>query len=151
MMVILKGESANMCMWVGARHRAYGFNLIELMIVVAIIAILSAITYPSYQNYIRKAHRDQAWADLVEVAQLAERFRTVNNTYIGFPATNPITQSPRQGTAFYRLEFVGGTTRSGFTVSAVPQGTQQDDKCGILFINQAGVKTNSQGRLSDCW
>ncbi|MCD8457207.1 type IV pilin protein [Xylella taiwanensis] len=132
-------------------HRSYGFNLIELMAVVAIIAILSAIAYPSYRNYIRKGHRDQAKADLVEIAQLAERFRTVNNTYVGFPATNPITQSPRQGVAFYGVEFVGDPTLSAFTVSAVPQGAQQDDKCGTLFINQAGVKTNSQGQLSECW
>ncbi|HHW4681443.1 MAG TPA: type IV pilin protein [Xylella taiwanensis] len=151
MIAILKEGSGSTPIRMGALHQSYGFNLVELMVVVAVIAILSAIAYPSYRNYIRKGHRDQAKADLVEIAQLAERFRTVNNTYVGFPATNPISQSPRQGAAFYRVDFVGDATRSAFTVSAVPQGTQQDDKCGTLFINQAGVKTNSQGELSECW
>ncbi|ACA12658.1 type IV pilin protein [Xylella fastidiosa] len=151
MMVILKGERVSKRRRIGARQRSYGYHLIELMVVVAVIAILSSIAYPSYQHYILKSHRDQAKADLVEIAQFAERFRTVNNTYAGFPATNPITQSPRQGTASYLLVFVGDATRTAFTVSAVPQGTQQNDKCGTLFINQAGIKTNSQGELSECW
>lgn len=135
---------------IGARQRSYGYHLIELMVVVAVIAILSSIAYPSYQHYILKSHRDQAKADLVEIAQFAERF--YGEQYLcRIPATNPITQSPRQGTASYLLVFVGDATRTAFTVSAVPQGTQQNDKCGTLFINQAGIKTNSQGELSECW
>ena len=56
-----------------AAKRAPGFTLIELMIVVAVVAILVAIAYPSYQEQIRKSRRAQAKADLVEYAGLAER------------------------------------------------------------------------------
>ena len=77
------------------RSAAAGFTLIELMIVVAVVAILAAIAVPSYQEQVRKSRRAQAKADLVEYAQMAERFFTVNNTYVGF--TLPTTQSPREG------------------------------------------------------
>ncbi len=126
-----------------------GFTLIELMIVVAVVAILAAVAYPSYQDYVRKARRGQAKADLVEYVQLAERFHTVNNTYVGFAL--PSTQSPREGgTAYYTLAPTA-QTQSTFTIVATAKGTQAQDKCGNLGINQAGVKTNTAGTLASCW
>ncbi|NJC01261.1 type IV pilus assembly protein PilE [Xanthomonas sp. 3272] len=127
-----------------------GFTLIELMIVVAVIAILAAVAYPSYQEQLRKARRGQAKADLVEYAQLAERFRTVNNTYVGY--TLPADWSPREASALtaahYAVSFVGDRTRSTFVIQAAPRAGQLKDKCGTLTIDQAGRKT---GTLSDCW
>ena len=65
--------------------RAYqkGFTLVEVMIVVAIIAILAAIVIPSYQSAVRKAHRTDAKTALATIAQLMERYNTQNNTYVG--------------------------------------------------------------------
>lgn len=133
------------------RRRTGGFTLIELMIVVAVIAILSAIAYPSYQEQVRKSRRGQVKADLVEYAQLAERFHTVNNTYVGFDL--PFDQSPRENgaTAHYGLTLNPDSTASTFVIEATAQGNQAKDRCGDLSLNQAGVKTNSKGNLSDCW
>lgn len=129
--------------------RASGFTLIELMIVVAVVAILASIAYPSYQDYVRKARRAQAKADLLEYAQLAERFHTVNNTYANF--TLPTTQSPREGgTAYYTLA-LSNQAQATFLITATAKGPQTSDKCGNLSINQAGVKTNSAGTLASCW
>ncbi|MET0718666.1 MAG: type IV pilin protein, partial [Pseudoxanthomonas sp.] len=77
-----------------------GFTLIELMIVVAVVAILAAVSYPSFQDQIRKSRRAQAKADLVEYAAAAERFHTSNNSYVGF--TLPFTVSPREAGATVR-------------------------------------------------
>lgn len=128
-----------------------GFTLIELMIVVAVVAILAAIAYPSYQDQVRKSRRGQAKADLVEYAQLAERFHTVNNTYVGFVL--PTNQSPREGgaTAHYALALNPANTQSRFTIVATAQGGQAKDRCGNLSVNQATVKTSSKGTVAECW
>lgn len=130
---------------------ARGFSLIELMIVVAVVAILAAIAYPNYSAHVLKSRRAQAKADLVEYAQLAERYHTINNSYVGFtfPGGGESINSPREGgTAAYTLSME--TAQSAFTLTATAANAQTKDKCGDLTLNQANVKT-SQGTLSDCW
>lgn len=133
---------------VQSRRLQAGFTLIELMVVVAVVAILAAIAFPSYQEQVRKSRRGQAKADLVEYAQLAERYHTVNNTYVGFTAP---TQSPREGVAFYGVA-LSNLAQSTFTLTATPVagGPQASDRCGVMTINQAGVKTHKSGTVGEC-
>lgn len=130
-----------------------GFTLIELMIVVAVVAILAAIAYPSFQEQIRKSRRAQAKADLVEYAALAERFHTANNSYVGFEL--PKTVSPREdgATARYNLTPAGAFTAANtFTITATPIAPQDKDRCGTLSLSQSGVKTETgEAELSECW
>ncbi|MBF9171937.1 MULTISPECIES: type IV pilin protein [Xanthomonas] len=139
---------------VAARASVRGFTLIELMITVAVVAILAAIAYPSYTEQIRKSRRAQAKADLMELANLAERFHTANGTFANFKLSGggAFTQSPREGgSARYLLSLQAAPTASTFTVVATPQGDQVKDKCGTLSLNQAGTKTASTGTTADCW
>ncbi|MCC4601931.1 type IV pilin protein [Xanthomonas melonis] len=129
--------------------RAQGFTLIELMIVVAVVAILSAIAYPNYAEHVRKSKRAQAKVDLVEYSHLAERYHTVQNTYVGFSL--PTLVSPREGgTAAYTLA-LSQQTQSGYVITATPGAAQAADKCGTLSIDQASRKTSSKGSRSECW
>lgn len=130
----------------GGRNRMAGFTLIELMIVVAVIAILAAIAYPSYQEHVRKSRRAQAQADLVEYAQVAERYHSVNNTYTAWVPPN--NQSPRTGTAHYTI---GATVAAGsFSITATPQGAQANDRCGVLATDNVGRKWHSTGTNDEC-
>ena len=139
----------------GKARKVKGFTLIELMIVVAIVAILAAVAYPSYTNQVRKSRRAQAKADLVELAQQAERYHTVNNSFADFDlgtTSGTFAQSPREGgTARYTLSTAGAPTQSTYTLQAVPQGDQAKDKCGTLSITQAGVKGSTGAAVSECW
>ena len=134
-----------------ARSSARGFTLIELMIVVAVVAILAAIAVPSYAEHVRKSRRAQAKADLVEYAAAAERYHTVNNTYVGynFPNGTNTIQSPREGgAAAYTLTM--NTAARTFTLTATAGTAQSKDKCKNLSVNQANVKT-AGATLSECW
>ncbi len=128
---------------------ARGFTLIELMITVAVVAILAAIAIPSYSEYVLRSRRAQAKADLVEIAQQLERFHTVQNTYAGM--TLPFTQSPRDGTSRYTISLSGKATASAFTLQAVPATGQDKDKCGTLTLDQAGRKTPTAAKVAGCW
>jgi len=64
--------------------RRSGFSLVELLVVLAIVGILAAIAYPSYQRYVVRAKRVQAQAVLWQVLQQQERFYNQNNHYLVF-------------------------------------------------------------------
>jgi len=131
-------------------HR--GFTLIELMIVVAIVGVLAAIAYPSYQEFIARARRADAKTVLLENAQFLERFYTQNGTYLN--ANLPITEAPKDGaTKFYDISFVAAQTATTFQIQAVPKNAQSGDKCGTMMVDQSNVKSVSGATLDSatCW
>ncbi|MEN3111424.1 type IV pilin protein [Uliginosibacterium paludis] len=140
--------------------RSSGFTLIELMIVVAIVAILAAIAVPNYREYVLRAGRGDAKTVLLEISQAMERNYTEANRYdknaAGATMTVPFSQSPKQGTAKYLISFAAGSpTSSSFTVQAVPQGAQANDSCGTLTLNNLGQQgaTGVSGatEIANCW
>lgn len=138
------------------RRGVRGFTLIELMITVGIVAILVAIAYPSYADSVRKSRRGQAKADLVSAAQIAERYRSINDSYtglsVGTGSTDEISpNSPQEGTARYTLA-LSNHTATTFTLTATPNtGTDQaSDTCGALSITETGAKRHSAGDDDVC-
>jgi len=128
-----------------------GFTLIELMIVVAIIGILAAIAYPSYQNHVEKTRRSVAQAELMELAQWMERRYTASYDYRdGTDDPDlPFTESPRDSSAtFYDISFQGDVERNAFTLQAVPTGPQANDSCGTLTLDSTGAK---DADVDGCW
>jgi len=134
----------------------HGFTLIELMITVAVVAILAALAYPSYQNQIRKSARATAQADMMELAQWMERRFTTNNCYhrtdnncaAAPDVVLPFVQSPRTGGARYALNLTPAPTANTFVIQAVPQAPQMNDNCGTLTLNQLGVTGAAE---ANCW
>ncbi len=138
----------------GSVRRNSGFTLIELMIVVAIIAILAAVAYPSYRGFVMRSNRSDGKTALIRMAQNMERYFTVNNTSVGGtlgsppPVATDVWGSTVSPDGFYTLSIVAGATpATQYTAQAVAQGTQvQDTQCATLTLDQAGVKTPAA-----CW
>lgn len=130
-----------------------GFTLIELLIAIAIVGILTAVAFPSYQNYVRQTNRAVAKTILYENAQFMEQFYTENSRYDqtvgGAGVVLPIIQAPRTGVAQYTvsLQAVANVT---FTLQAVPVGTMAGDACGTYTLTHTGVQ-GAGGAIADCW
>jgi type IV pilus assembly protein PilE len=136
-----------------------GFTLVELMVVVAIIAILAAIAIPTYGRYAYRARRPDGQELLLRIANAQERYYAVYNVYddlqtIGYSHT--ITTTTEKG--YYQVAVVHGGTNDwqSYVAIAVPGGAQIDDACGSLSIDNTGSKlpavdnvaANRNGR---CW
>lgn len=130
------------------KARQTGFTLIEVMIAVLIIAVLSAIAYPSYDNHVTNSRRAAAAGCLMERAQFMERFYTTNMSYADAPA--PAQCQDLQGHYTVSIENLGDMT---YTLLATPQGRQasKDTKCGILSLTHQGVRDAADGTADQCW
>lgn len=131
-----------------------GFNLVEMMITVALIGIVTAVALPSYQEHVRKTRRADAQGALLALANAMERYYVDNRTFVGAnPATLYSAKSPVEGTVTYYALEAPTLTRRNFTIQAVPKNQQATDKCGTLTLTRTGTRGVVGGSLpvEECW
>ena len=143
------------------KTRQRGFTLIEVMVTVAIVAILASIAYPSYVEQISRSRRADAQAAMLETAQWIERQYTVSNAYNkkGDGSTLDTAALPALKTKtaeVYTLSFGNTTaaaapTATAFTLRMVPKGAMSSDKCGTMALSSTGAKSVSTGTVAACW
>ncbi len=138
-------------------NKSKGFTLIELMIVIAIVAIIAAVALPAYNDSVRKSRRADAKGALTEAAAMQERIYSESYSYVANAelsrlVANSDGQSSREG--YYTLA-VSNAACSGppydcYSITATAVGAQANDtNCATLTINHMGQKTSSPS--TDCW
>jgi type IV pilus assembly protein PilE len=128
--------------------RSHGFTLIELMIAVAIVAILVSIAYPSFMDSVRKGRRAEAFASITSVQQAQERFRANKTSYAG-SVTNAATGDPpglalsgTSGSGLYELSLSDATPLNYVITATAASGKSQanDTGCQRLVMKvESGV------------
>lgn len=127
-----------------------GFTLIEMLVALAVAAILLALALPSFQESIRKGRRADAVAALARIQQAQERYRANQSTYgaLSDLAASAVTsQDGHYGLA------VSGVSATGYTATATAQATSpqaQDSKCRqmIVAMNSGNVSYRSANAAS---
>lgn len=155
-------------------HAVKGFTLIEVMITVAIVAILSSIAYPSYTSYIARAKRADARTQLLQAAQFMQRFYAANDQYLQDRASNAVLGtsvgmpdnlrvSPADGTALYQLNtaiasagnYTASVTTSAYTLTMAPitGRSMASDACGMFTITSIGTRgvVSATKTRDECW
>lgn len=117
-----------------------GFTLIELMIVVAIIGIISAIAYPSYQGYVERGIRADTMTEMQNIATEIETRKLAQGRYSNNLITNLGGSYPQEGTALYTISFSPNPLTSQWTIEAEPINGTRMKSDGTLTLNYQGLK-----------
>ena len=144
-------------------NKQQGVTLLELMIVVAIVAMISAFAYPSYMQYVVSTKRTVATSALLQIADRQQQFFMDNKSFsndltaLGFAANPLVLADDGNSTVVGDADAVYSVSLSNvavttYTITAAPLHGQgdRDTDCASLTLNQAGARGNSAGG-DDCW
>jgi type IV pilus assembly protein PilE len=146
-----------------SKRRVRGYTLIELIVVIAIVALLLALVLPAYQEQLRSTRRSLGRAELLKVMTRQEQYFLDHRRYaevltdLKLPA-NPYAIDSQgdvvpsiSSSRVYLISLV--SRQNGYTLTATPQISQGADLvCGSLSLDSAGRKQSSgRGSVRDCW
>ncbi|MGG1946335.1 type IV pilin protein [Trinickia sp. NRRL B-1857] len=139
------------------RTRASGFSMLELVVALAMVAVLASYAVPSYRAYAARGHRTDAVVALHRAAQyIVARPLSLSTP----PRLPPVLERvPAHGKAVYRLELsLEGEASGGYELKAIPQadGPMRGDACGTFVLDGLGIRSNLSPALGGaaverCW
>ena len=128
-----------------------GFTLIELMIVVAVVAILASVALPAYSDYITRGKIPEATSALAAKRVQMEQWFQDERTYVGAPVCAAADTTTSK---YFKFSCNPAPTASTFVLEAVGQ----DSMSGFTYtVNQSDVKTSTitasgwTGSSASCW
>ncbi len=131
------------------RPNASGFSLFELLVTLAIVAILASITVPSYTGLVAKSRRADAMASLVEIQLAQERWRAAHPEYAK-QLSDLGWSSPVSPEGYYELRIVQADD-SDYLVLAQPVGPQTVDVCRSFATRSNGPAYEYGYAGPSCW
>ena len=155
---------------VAPRHSQRGFSLIELMVVVAIVALLAAVAVPSYRSHVIRSNRANAESFMSQAGSKEEQIMldmrsyqavAANASFGNTPAGGGIglTVPPNIATNYNIVVTVTAGPPPTYTITATPINPPQNDLlCQVLTLDNTGAKniapnggTAPTGNAQTCW
>ncbi|MBP6103803.1 MAG: prepilin-type N-terminal cleavage/methylation domain-containing protein [Gammaproteobacteria bacterium] len=121
------------------------FSLIELMIVVAITATLSAVAIPNYSTHVKKSRRSEAINALLATQRAYELYYAQNNTYIISPPALP------SNTIYYTYSVDSAATAYTLTATAPAASPQFSDTQGSIACKILSIDNINNKKPQECW
>ena len=142
---------------VNAGIRSRGFTPIELMIVVAIVAILATIALPSYQDYIRRSQLQEAFGNLADMRIKMEQFYQDNRNYgtnaCGNDGVQRVNFAPGGNEIRFNYQCALANAGQAYTLTAT--GNRERAVGHVYTLNEANAKSTTTfkgaGVARACW
>jgi len=127
-------------------RKSSAFTMIELLITIAVVAILVAIAVPSYRDFVIRANRVEGIDAVLHAMLCEERVYSRLNVYDAGQCPTGLTAN-----GLYSVTITTATPFQNVTITAAPQGGQANDDCGSLTLTEKGVKGSSASTAEKCW
>lgn len=120
-----------------------GFSLIELLVAVAIMAILAAVAIPSYQNYVVKGNRTAAQSFMMDLANREKQYILDARTYADFATLG--VSAPADVSKHYTIAISTPiATPPSFLITATPPSSSQQYSDGEISLGSDGTKVPAE-------
>ena len=136
------------------KHRKNaGMTLVELLIVIAVVAILAGVALPPWNSQVQKARRADARNTLMFVQVEQEKYLAGHGSYASSMDALGLSTYNSTSRDYYNIAIVSSSATT-FVASATPNtnGGQKSDTCGTFAIDQSGPnESDDYASVSDCW